>query len=172
MEELNKDKSFTVRLLLWLLSLSFVYISVSLLAFLGREGWDLDEIVFQTGITLITFGMLVYTASPKRFAWGLRLITFVIFLAFLGYLFNQFIIQQSSFNVAMSRTSPTPFNALLGFLIIGIPCLMYSLWGSIWGAQKTRSGTEGNSLSYWIALTAQWVFLLLSLLSIVYYFLF
>ncbi len=172
MGTLNTNQSFVMKSLCWILSLSLVYLSIYLFAFLGREGWDVYEITFQLGVILIAFGTLAYTVSPKRFAWGLRLVTFVIFLSFFSYFFNQFVVQQSAFAFTVSRSSTTTFNALLGFLIIGVPCLMYSLWGSIWGnIQKNRDDEiERNTLSFYIALATQWVFLLLSFFSIVYYF--
>ncbi len=81
---------------------------------------------------LIALGVTVSIISPGRGWWGLRLISFMVFIGYISYFIDQFIINPSALTVFV-RSSANAFNAMLGMLLIGFPSLAYTFWGSVLG---------------------------------------
>ena len=147
---------------LMLISTYLVYLNFS-----GR--WSPMAILGQSIFILMSIGMIAATISPKRGWWGLRLVTFFIFLAYFGYLWSEFILKNGK--VVLTETSGTsPFLSLLGFLAFGIPCLIYSLWGSVIGrlGYENHPAITGWDVSvYYLFQMCRWLFIILSALSVV-----
>jgi len=156
--------------LMWVLTPLMVAFTFFMFIFFNSDEWTTPRIVGQIAFSLMALGMLVTTIAPKHGWWGIRLVAFVIFAGYFSYLINQFVIQDQSFDPTVARSSASPFNALLGFLFFGIPCLMYSLWGSTWGkiGHNPEEVTKSDIVNFYIAWCAQWLFLGLSLLSAIY----
>jgi len=66
--------------------------------------------------------------NPKRFWWAARGVTATVFLAYSAALIEEVFLGQKHFTLKELATGP--FNALHGFLIIGLPCLYFTLRGS------------------------------------------
>ena len=61
--------------------------------------------------------------------WAFRSLAAAVFLVYAGYLIDQFFFSDTPFRLAESRSETSPRNALLGFVIIGLPSLWYALLG-------------------------------------------
>ncbi len=67
---------------------------------------------------------------PSRFGrWAFRILAGVVFLTYAGYLVYEFGFDDAPFKLLESEGEASPRNALLGFVIIGLPCLWFALFG-------------------------------------------
>jgi len=150
--------------IMWIIALFAVTMAVVMYTSSDTEGWTGQNIISQMAISSLAFGLLVTALAPQRGWWGIRLAAFVIFASYFWYIIDQFLIQGSAVDLTVERSTKSPFNALLGLLIFGIPCLMFSLWGDIKGkiAPNTEQTTEAKPISHKVAIISQWLFLALS----------
>lgn len=154
--------------IMWIISLFTMLMAAVTYISSSGEGWSILNIMTQLAISTLAVGLLVTAVSPSRGWWGIRLSAFVIFGSYFWYIIDQFIIQGGVFEPTLDRSSKSPFNALLGFLIIGTPCLMFSLWGSVKGkfGLDPEQFTNADRASHKIAQGAQWLFLALSMTAV------
>jgi hypothetical protein len=66
--------------------------------------------------------------NPRRFAWAFRIVCAMVALTYLAYMLEMFFSDGPFFGDGR-RSSVSPVNSLLGFLIIGLPCLCYAVLG-------------------------------------------
>jgi hypothetical protein len=138
--------------------------------FFASDEWTAARVIGQVAFTAIALGLLVATIAPSRGAWGIRVVTFTIFAAYLSYLLYEFWFSGQQLSISPRRSQATPFNAILGFLFFGVPCLIYTLWGSTWGRlghTAPRAATRADVIVFLVAWVAQVLFLALSALVVV-----
>ena len=63
------------------------------------------------------------------FWWAGRVVAASIFCAYLWYLIDAWLIHPKPIDISGARSAATPWNALLGLLIIGWPCVLYTFLG-------------------------------------------
>lgn len=154
--------------LLWVTPIA-VAVTAFMYVYFDSYEWTTAQVVLQVALTAVSFGLLVATVSPRKGWWGLRVVTFVIFAAYLWYLIDMLWLSGEELEVTGRRSDATPFNALLGFLFFGVPCLLYTMWGSTWGRLghvPPEETTRTDIVMYGIAWAAQALFLILSALVI------
>ena len=147
-----------------------VLVAAFMFFFFASEEWTPARVIFQVALSALAFGLVVATVAPKKGWWGVRIVTFTIFIAYLWYLIDMLWISGQELEVTGRRSEATPFNAILGFLFFGVPCLLYTLWGSTWGRLGRASPeetTRTDIFMYWIAWAAQVLFLGLSALVVI-----
>lgn len=135
-----------------------VYVVLSAVMFWGD--WTVGRVIVQTAMTLMALGLMVAMLSPRRGAWGVRLVAFVIFASYLAYLINEFLVEEDSLTLCVRQSESSPYMAVAGFLFFGMPCLIYSLWGSTWGNAKRRESgrpTPGEVRLHCLAWGAHWI---------------
>jgi hypothetical protein len=116
------------RFVRWTLS-PFVVLFAVLTPVLISE-WTPIRTAIVVGMELMCFCLLAAFWLPPRIGhWAFRGLAGLVFLAYAGYLIDEFFFTTTPLSVSGSRGQASPRNALLGFLIIGLPCLWYSLFG-------------------------------------------
>lgn len=96
-----------------------------LYALFSSEGWTTARVIGQVAFIITAIGLYVATASQTL---GLRIVAFVIFAGYLCVLIAEFVIEARPVAIT-GGTKFSPVGALLGFLSVGIPCLLYSMRG-------------------------------------------
>ncbi len=86
--------------------------------------WILPTWAWVTGISLV-IGMW----NPTRFSWTFRIVTAMVLILYLGYAFYELKEHHWKLVRPHSIDDSNPVNALLGLVIIGIPCLIYTVFG-------------------------------------------
>lgn len=160
-----------VRKLLWIITpLVVIFVIAIVISNIGKE-WTW-EIVTGVGISVaIAAALIVATVSPKKGHWGFRFVTFVIATFYLWYMIDQFVLAGDKFDVTVRSSEVNPFNALLGFLAIGVPCLIYTFYGR--GRvrksddEELQDETLLDTLLHSVAKAAKWLFILLYGMSLV-----
>jgi hypothetical protein len=67
--------------------------------------------------------------NGRRFWWAARAVTASVFAGYLWYVVDTWLIHPQPLDVGARRSSVTPWNAILGLVIIGLPCLSYTIHG-------------------------------------------
>jgi Na+/proline symporter len=111
-------------------SLSPLVLLFALLMPLLIEEWTPIGIVIMGGMALACLALLAGFWLPAHIGrWAFRVLAGLIFAAYASYLIHEFLFTDKQFKIVQSRGQASPRNALLGFVIIGLPCLMYAVLG-------------------------------------------
>lgn len=90
------------------------------------EPWTIGRVVIMAGIELAVIFMLL---GLFGFGWAFRALGGLIFLAYSSYLVSEFVFSDQSFTLHGRRSNASPGNALLGFVLIGLPALWFAIMG-------------------------------------------
>lgn len=112
----------------WALS-PFVLLFAVLMPLLIEE-WTLGRAVLMVGMELMCFCLLAGFWLPPRVGfWAFRFLAGMVAVAYAAYLVHEFFFTDKSFTVSGRRSDASPFSALLGFLFIGVPSLLFAVLG-------------------------------------------
>jgi hypothetical protein len=70
--------------------------------------------------------------SPRIVNWTFRAFAGVVVALYAWYLIDELFSANKSFDLPSTRREKTPWNALLGLLVFGLPCLCYLIFGGGW----------------------------------------
>ena len=94
------------------------------------EKWTLKLAVMIGGMEFLCVALLAGFWLPARIGrLGFRCVGGGIFVAYASYLIYEFFFSDTPFRLIESRGEASPRNALLGFVIIGLPGLWYAVFG-------------------------------------------
>ncbi|HEX5221353.1 MAG TPA: hypothetical protein VFZ59_17445 [Verrucomicrobiae bacterium] len=94
------------------------------------EEWTLKLILMMAGMEFVCLALLAAFWLPAQVGrWAFRSVAAAVFVFYAAYLINQFFFSDTPVRLLESRGAASPRNALLGFLIIGLPSLWYALFG-------------------------------------------
>src|SRR5262249_17451525 len=94
------------------------------------EQWTSARVALITGMEFMCIALLGGFWLPVRLGrWAFRGLAGAVFFSYAGYLIYEFFFSNAPFRVFGNRGEASPRNALLGFLIIGLPSLWYALLG-------------------------------------------
>lgn len=85
--------------------------------------------------------------NGSYFWWAGRVVAVCVFGAYLWYLLDTWLIHPKPFAIGGRRSDATPWNALCGLVIFGIPCLLYAFRGCFTSRAQLQSDedeTEAN----------------------------
>jgi len=161
----DKDAKPSVHGLL-LVATPIVMAFTILLGWLYYPGeWTLSGIVVAAVIVAVVLAMAIATVFPRKGHWGFRFVAFVVALLSLWYLVFTFLHAGGKFEIPRSFTEACPYNALLAFLAIGLPCLLYTFYGraTIKGSdhEELQNETLLDTLLHSVTKTAKGLFIFL-----------
>lgn len=86
------------------------------------------------GAVFVTSLLIILCVSGLLALWGIpfvgRIASGIIALAFGWYLVDQCIINfHGDWGFEKKRSETTPFNSICGFVVFGLPCLIYTIFG-------------------------------------------
>ena len=86
--------------------------------------------VLAVGMELMCAALLAGFWLPARIGhWAFRGLAGLIFLTYAAYVVYELFFTNTPFKISGRHSAASPFNALLGFLLIGLPGLWYSALG-------------------------------------------
>jgi hypothetical protein len=116
----------------WALSpliLLFVILMPFLITFC-IEKWSLIAIIIMVGMELACIALLLgFWLPPKISHWSFRVLTGLVFVTHITIFIYVFFFSNDPLRLLGDRGEDTRLNALLGLVIVGLPCLWYSLFG-------------------------------------------
>lgn len=94
------------------------------------EKWTLEIVAMIAGMEFLCLALLAGFWLPARIGrWAFRGVAGAVFLVFAGYLIDQFFFTDTLLKPVESRSETSPRNALLGFVIIGLPSMWFAFFG-------------------------------------------
>jgi hypothetical protein len=126
------------RFIRWALSPFILIFAVSMPLLV--ENWNAKTTVMIAGLELVCIALLAGFWLPARWGlWAFRLLAAMVFLAYAAYVIDM---------MFLTKTSP-PYQALIGFLVIGVPSLWFALKGRFsLHAPPSREELEAGSAAW------------------------
>jgi len=126
----------------WSLS-PFLIIFAVVMPLVGDK-WTPLSVAMLVGLELMCLALLAGFWLPARYGhWAFRAVASLVFLAYASYIIKEFFFSSTQFSVSRNRGESSPFNALLGFILIGLP----SLWFALNGRFSFRAGVSKEQLA-------------------------
>jgi hypothetical protein len=167
--EENPNAEVPSRGVLWFAAPAMILFTAFMAFFFNDRGWRRIDAGFVLVSAAVSLGLLLTLVNARRYWWGLRLVTFIIFALYFYYLVDECFIQHKPLQIG-SPGETSPYNAVLGFLFFGLPSLIYTLWGSVWGKlghQHPQQVTRLDVLTWQLMRYSRWLFLALMLALVV-----
>ena len=82
--------------------------------------------------------------DTHRFAWAMRTITALVFLAYVWYFVDEVFVRSHGFEPT-PRAAQSPWNATRGLLVIGLPSLWYTVFGRLDPRRRRRADERTGS---------------------------
>lgn len=120
---------------------------------LSIEAWTLVRVVLMAVMEMMCLCLLAGFWLPERMGHrAFRLLAGMVALCYVGYCTDQFFFSDEPVDTDAPRRRPSPLSALVGFLVIGYPCLRYALTGSFSenGRRPAEShdGSRTNAMNF------------------------
>lgn len=94
------------------------------------EKWTLELVALIAGMEFLCMALLAGLWLPARIGrWAFRGVAGAVFLVYAGYVIDQFFFTDTPLRLVEARSETSPRNALLGFVIIGLPSLWFAFLG-------------------------------------------
>jgi hypothetical protein len=94
------------------------------------EKWTIMGAITMVGLELMCSTLLMGFWLPSRIGrLAFRVLAGLIFITYLSYLIYEFFFSDTPLRLIENSSETSPRNALLGFIIIGLPSLWYSIFG-------------------------------------------
>ena len=93
------------------------------------EKWNLSIIILVIAMEIPALCLALGLYDTIRFRWALRIATGMVFAIYSWYLVDMWVLSDKEFKLIVSRSEASPMTSLLGFVIIGIPSLIFTLKG-------------------------------------------
>jgi hypothetical protein len=114
--------------------------------------WTPPRVAMMLVIELVCLALLGGFWLPARVGhWCFRAVSGVVFMMYAAYLIDQLLFANKPIGVAGGRGAASPINAVVGFVMIGLPSLWFALLGrfrifrdqvSLEGSAAERQATE------------------------------
>jgi hypothetical protein len=125
------------------------------LSFLGLAFWVFPAggQTSRLGLALLGLFCLICIPvlyDPKRFWLASRVVTGIVFLGYLAYFISEWVWHAEDIGLGKPRSASTPLNATRGLLVIGLPCLWWTMFGrfsvrpSSASDQRASEASEGD----------------------------
>lgn len=105
------------------------------------DTWTPAVIVLVVVLDIPILFLVLGLYDPVRFRWALRVTTGMVFMLYSWYLVDMWVLSDKEFKFFVSRSEASPMTSLLGFIIIGIPSLIFTLKGRF----RWKSSNRGLS---------------------------
>jgi len=116
------------RFLFW--TLAPLLIGFAILMPLIVEIERVTEALVLYGMSITCLALVLGLANPIRFQWALRIVAFIVFLVYIGYLASMIVgYAQEKEELISKRSATSVLSAVFGLVIIGYPSLKYMLVG-------------------------------------------
>jgi len=111
---------------------------------LASQAFTTKTVLFLIGIELLGLFLLVGLWSKGRLQnIAFRAVAGSVVAAYAAYLIYELCFSGKPFTLDGARSEASPKNAILGFLVIGLPCLWFTLFGRFTFSRKQTEDDNG-----------------------------
>ena len=83
---------------------------------------------------------LLIGISPMRFGWTVIFVTGSVAVGYIWYFCDTYFGEGQALTPSARRSEATPWNAMLGFIFIGLPCMIFTVRGILSWIHARRKG--------------------------------
>ncbi len=92
------------------------------------DDWNPTKAIVAAGWSACCILAVPAIYDARRFWWAARAVTAIIFACYLSYLVSELLLSGDSL-APTRRSEASPFNSVVGFFVIGLPALWYTIFG-------------------------------------------
>jgi hypothetical protein len=92
------------------------------------DDWNTTKVIAAAGWSACCTLAIPAIYDSRRFWWAARGVTAINFFCYLSYLISEAVLSGGSFTPTR-RSDASPYNSVVGFIVIGLPALWYTLFG-------------------------------------------
>jgi hypothetical protein len=92
------------------------------------DDWTPVKVMLTAAWSVGCFAAIFALYDARRFPWAARTVTGIIVLTYLGYLIDQLVCSGKPLEPTR-HSKAAPWNSLMGFIVIGLPALWYTVLG-------------------------------------------
>lgn len=115
------------RFVFWSLAPAILLTLIGLTCLLGKR--DVTAVVVLAALWVMGLSLILGMADPVRFDWAFRIFSAMIFLTYVWYLVSEVREKGWRLNWHHSRGEADTLNALVGLFVVGMPALVYAVFG-------------------------------------------
>ncbi|HWQ93575.1 MAG TPA: hypothetical protein VN673_18075, partial [Clostridia bacterium] len=119
-----------------------VLLGFGILMPLGIEQWNGQRVILMVALE---FAVGLFLVGLFGSAWGFRGLALLIFLAFAAYAVSEFAWSGKEFTWRGRRSEASPRNALIGLMVIGLPCLWFAFKGRLWRSEPDVTEADAEA---------------------------
>jgi hypothetical protein len=107
--------------------------------------WNPTKVIVAVGWSSACFLAIPALYDSRRFWWAARALTLIIFASYAEYLVYEWFFSGKGIGPTR-RSEASPWNSMLGFVVIGLPALWYTVFGrfSLRAPPEEPESTEGD----------------------------
>lgn len=99
------------------------------MTFASALDYKVTPALISLALTLGCISMSIALIFPNC-GWAVRIVTGLVFAAYLTYLIYEWVFDiENGLGLGSRRGESNPINSLMGFVIIGLPCLWFTIFG-------------------------------------------
>lgn len=107
-------------------------------------GWTPLRVAIVAAMDVAGALFILGLYDPVRFRWANRAVCAGVFLAYVSYFVHEWVLSDEPFRLVERSSEASPRNALLGLLVIGVPCLLYGITGSFRPWRRDDEASDGT----------------------------
>jgi hypothetical protein len=143
---LNKNNTFGQvafsgsRFIFWSLAPLLLVTGMALPFLIGE--WDLTKVIVCGACSACCLLLVPALYNSRKYWWAARGVTGLIFLSYGWFIVDKLFFSEEGFGLAGSLSESNTRDAILGFMVIGLPCLWYTVFGRFGPRSATESWEE------------------------------
>jgi cell division protein FtsW (lipid II flippase) len=112
---------------------------------LAAKDWKAGTALVLLGIC----GVCLFLAllNSKRFLWAARVVTGIVALCYVLYFAETYFVEKQSLTPSQKKSEATPWNAIMGFVVIGLPCIWFTVRGRFRSEEGANQSSEPTVMS-------------------------
>jgi hypothetical protein len=107
---------------------------------LASKDWKAGTALVLLGVCGIC--LFLGLLNRKRFLWAARVVTGIIALCYVLYFVETFFFEKQALAPPQKRSEATPWNAIMGFIVIGLPCIWFTIRGRFRSEEGANKAPE------------------------------
>ena len=132
--------------LLWLLTpVNLAALALAWVAFAPHWTWTREALCALLGLTGLLFGLAL--ANQERFWWATRALAALVTLACVAAVYRVLLFPMAG----DTPRTPALFLASVAFMVWGLPCLCFALWGHTRGKLARIDAQHVTRMDHWTA---------------------
>jgi hypothetical protein len=89
-------------------------------------GGKLVPMIISSFVSFACLCGLLVSINWRRFTWLLTIFALAVPICYVWYFCDEYFVRHVAFEPSTSRSDQTPWNAMMGFIVFGVPCAIFA----------------------------------------------